>query len=905
VSLPRGPLRIVLIRSGGYDYADVELHAPVHLVAANNVGKTSLIAALQFLYIDDARQMHFSHDWNKTRRHYFPKSGSLVLFECMTPTGLQVFGVRGLGPVMGFEYERFAYRGAYQRTDYLDGRAPRSWEEVASRLIDRDLREIEPKTLRASLTGSGDAKGAPLGLVPLRRSGSYDSFRFLFRNLLGLSKISQEQLKSLFIDICRPRLRQTEIDLRKEYAELFGRVERESQGVQALQLVAPAIAKLIDGFERRRGLRCQLISLWGAIESELKSEHERVEATVRSLELEGRAIQEDRERLRAELDAVGHQGNEIAKEQGALSERSRELVGLSEKARAFVPELEAATRKQLQSKHEALAARIVPAKREARAHVEQQLKQTRAELATDRRLVEHYADAVVTWLRSRAGLSERALGDLFDVLNPTLLAEVLGEGRVSIVDEASAVALIGQIHQHIGVDGFDMEGIRVRRRPTDTPSALDRYQDVEVIHARIANANAREVVLVQLLEDIAELPARTNERDAIWREITAAAQRLHDWGSWNARRHEIDEVSARQEVLHGQATENAARQSALQPDLSRIALREDEITRRVSELRDARQHWTSDVQRLQAPPSAWASESTKSDSTRFPLDELVRSYRTDWDAQRQVSQNVENLFREVEEKTAGKYVRVSEIEMISSLQDQLAALDNRERALRELWTSLVDGMRSAFKSLIEGVDEIGREVSRLTSALGRRQISNLERVELELVRQRDLVRKLEAVIEVDASPLFAGPGGRTRAAQDVQSWLEQRPFIDLKHLFDLRFKVVDAKGQVKAFDSLTQIESEGTSTTIKVLVHLELLRSMLSNDAVAVPFFLDEVATLDEPNLQALIEHATGMGFVPVVASPDARDCVDTLYFLRPSPGGLVLDETSRVRLPRRQADAH
>src|SRR5207244_3679096 len=34
MNVSRGPTRIVLIRSGGYDYADLDLSGPVHLVAA-------------------------------------------------------------------------------------------------------------------------------------------------------------------------------------------------------------------------------------------------------------------------------------------------------------------------------------------------------------------------------------------------------------------------------------------------------------------------------------------------------------------------------------------------------------------------------------------------------------------------------------------------------------------------------------------------------------------------------------------------------------------------------------------------------------------------------------------------------------------------------------------------------
>ena len=34
-------------------------------------GKTTLISTLQYLYIDDQRQMHFSRDSEETRRYYF------------------------------------------------------------------------------------------------------------------------------------------------------------------------------------------------------------------------------------------------------------------------------------------------------------------------------------------------------------------------------------------------------------------------------------------------------------------------------------------------------------------------------------------------------------------------------------------------------------------------------------------------------------------------------------------------------------------------------------------------------------------------------------------------------------------------------------------------------------------
>lgn len=903
MSIARGLLRIVLLRSGGYDYAELDLQSPIHLVAGNNVGKTTLIAALQFLYIDDSRQMHFAHDWRKTKQHYFPDSGSFVLFECMTPTGLQVFGLRGQGPVQGFDYDRFAYSGAYLRSDFLDGRTPRPWSDVSQRLVSRDLRPMEPKHLKASLTGSGDSKGPPLGLVPLRRSGSYDSFRFLFRNLLRLSRIEQKQLKELFIDISRPRLRQVEVDIRRDYAEMFARVEKDAQDVEALQGVAPSIASLVTGFEARTQVRGRLVASWRRIEQLLENERQRVLQAVEGLETRRGAVAIELQRVEGAQKGARDEVQRLGEQRGRLSEQKRGLEELRDRVRGFTPDLEAASRRQLQGRIDELVARLAGVDRADRRQVESELRALRQRLSADQRLLDRYSDAVVTWLRSESGLDDKALGEVFTVVNPALLGEVLGGERVQVNDDLAAVALVRAISAAFDDAGFSANGVRVRPAAEGAPSPLDEYQNVEVVRERVHQQTKRIAELEQVLGDLAEVEQLERQRDEARRALEAAKTRLRDWESWNARQQDLDDVVSQLGVLAEQGEEIEARQVSLQAEHAQFILERSGIDKQIEEWRLGLRRHTEDVQRLQAPPVAWAEADLAEGAEEATLDEMVRAYRSDGGRQQQLDREVTQLFTDVEHKTAGRHLGATESETIDRLEDELSALEARQKAVQELWTSLVDGMRSAFKSLVEAVDEVKREVSRLTTALGRRQVSNLEHVELALVKQHDLIRRLEAVIDVEETPLFAGAGGRTRAAREVQTWLESRPRIELAELFDLRFRIVDVRGQTKTFDSLSQIESQGTSTTIKVLVHLELLRTMLSDESVSVPFFLDEVATLDPSNLSALVEHATSMGFVPIIASPEARDSVDTLYFLRPGAGGLVLDESSRVRLHREPAD--
>lgn len=103
-----GPQRLVLIRSGQYDYANIAFGKCAHLVGHNNVGKTSLISALQFLYIDNEQRMAFSSGMEETRRYYFKHDTSYILFECMSADGRYItVGMHGTGQINNYKIIRF------------------------------------------------------------------------------------------------------------------------------------------------------------------------------------------------------------------------------------------------------------------------------------------------------------------------------------------------------------------------------------------------------------------------------------------------------------------------------------------------------------------------------------------------------------------------------------------------------------------------------------------------------------------------------------------------------------------------------------------------------------------------------------------------------------------------------
>src|SRR5689334_26240 len=119
--MPNGPQKLILIRAGRYDYAEIELAGTLQIVGPNNTGKTTLINTLQFLYLDDRRHMDFgSYTPEQTRDYYFPNQYSYILFQVQGARGQGVLGWRGQSRAAGGEPERFFYEGPYDPADFLD-----------------------------------------------------------------------------------------------------------------------------------------------------------------------------------------------------------------------------------------------------------------------------------------------------------------------------------------------------------------------------------------------------------------------------------------------------------------------------------------------------------------------------------------------------------------------------------------------------------------------------------------------------------------------------------------------------------------------------------------------------------------------------------------------------------------
>jgi len=436
MTMLNGPTRMIVLDAGKYDFADIDLTKPLHLVGPNNIGKTSLISMLQFLYIDKQNQMEFSSDLRTSRRYYFPNSSSYILFEVHTPSGFMVVGIHGLGPVKQFEFERFCYRGVLNVEDYLsDGTTIRDADIIRMTLASKDYKKLEPNQLREILVGSGTS-GIDLGMLPIRQRKQYEQFRTLFKKLLNLAHLKQDELKDAFLQIYGSGLQQREVDLSGNYGEPYRQFIRKKRDVEDLKKSQPMIEVALESVDKREEARSRAAALWRIIQTQYAEEKERKLHDRAQLETQKVVHMAEQTHLSDERGLLHAQRKAQREPLSRFTFELEKLASLEKNLHDFELDIEQAKRQKLKSEIAELTNSLIGSKKSPEA-LNEGLELAQKKITKLTNLIEHSEDVVANKFKEQ--IDDQNLESIFKLLNPEIAHLKCGES-IQIDNMALAIS---------------------------------------------------------------------------------------------------------------------------------------------------------------------------------------------------------------------------------------------------------------------------------------------------------------------------------------------------------------------------------------------------------------------------------------------------------------------------------
>jgi hypothetical protein len=892
-----GPTRLVLIRSGKYEFGEIELLRPLHLIGPNNVGKTSLISTMQFLYIDRQDQMHFSRDIQQTKKYYFPDPNSYILFECMTPLGYRVVGVHGLGPVKGFDFERFTYSGELKLEDFIDEeRKVRTNNAIRIRLDDRDYKLMQPGQLRAALTGIGESKGVRLELLPMRDRGGYKRFRKVFSNLLRLAHISQDDLKRFLYEIYENDFQQSVIDLQSSYSSQYRIVKDSANEVKDLKAVQADISTALMLAEKRDAFRSELPQLYTEIQA-------RVERIGEHNLLAQKEIQKERSGLVVVIEEnKGVQKtlkNNLSTVYQSLGVVVRDLENLQRKTQEFssyVLAFEEAGIARAKYQVENYDYQLKSSSAEPVRRVQARIEKNTAELQKQELLLSTIANSVVSYLKAR--YSDEEIARVFQLFHHDLLGMTVAEGELEVLDAEKLAATFDVLLARITGEEYADDMLRVVFPQSSKPD-LQKYSDSRIITAAIEDLRA------ELAKDTATLQAALQreeiqkKKDAEELALQQLVKKHHEFLEFQKESKNGKDLEKNRAALEEQKEQLEKKQSELGKESRAHEAQVREIDSRLKKITAEDAELKREFRSLSIPDASWSVQELYTD---FPdeIEELFQLYDEQCREERRTKEGLIEKLDAIESKTYSRIKGATEEATLRLLAEEMDALAQKEEAVENLWSGLTANLQSAIKNMLKDLDTLKHKVENLNRQLGEVSVSNLSRLKLIVNENHQLVPRLRKVSARHDMPLFAGVDKNEEALEFVGEFLKNSGRIELLQLFELNFEVTNVEGVPQLYTKLESIESNGTTITIKVLMNLMLLRGLMDEKRkISIPFYLDEASSLDRENVQSIVDQSLKLGFTPILASPEAMDVADNLYFLKDRNGRLRLGEDALVRLNR------
>jgi hypothetical protein len=221
------------------------------------------------------------------------------------------------------------------------------------------------------------------------------------------------------------------------------------------------------------------------------------------------------------------------------------------------------------------------------------------------------------------------------------------------------------------------------------------------------------------------------------------------------------------------------------------------------------------------------------------------------------------------------------------LADEIGGL---EAQLQREYDGVFTVVRAKLSKITQAYAGVQAQVADLNKAVRNVRISNIDQIAIAL-EKTELLDAIDHSTpgQLDLFAVHSRPASLEAAHAIVEDYFNQiKKYgneINLKDMFRLKFSV-KFNYQPKAVEryEIHRFESHGTETGVKIVIYLGLIGLLQERRNVAgtrIPFFLDEVGSIDSDNLKQLIAYCSHNNFLPIFASPEIRKDISHNYLFR------------------------
>ena len=877
--------RMLLLKSGKFAYCNFDLREPVHLSGPNRTGKTSIINAIQFAFIYDMHDGDWDdHDLQATRKHYFGQN-SLLAFEFKTVSGPKTLLIRGSGPVDGYKPTREFWHGSLNEdrlvtfTEENDPTGIKAREEIDAYLIEMESVPIKTASEFDSFLIN------EVQILKKARKKDLTAFRRLFKDILGMSGIQDEDLKKLIIGLWTTP-QQREIDLRSD-SETFRKLASEQENLRKFESKIDEIKQVNSEYKTHlENLDDVSIQIADILNSMSIYREERL--------AKKKEFEEDIDKIITDLKAESEIESQMSiafgdhrESRGELNHQLKTIEGNIEEAKKVDPNLKFTIledRKELE--------RLVNLKNLESLATKGDALSTNDKIIRVERKISLYQNQ----LSGKKSLHQILIDDGIEEISISKAARVLNQELLEItpdiIDNSASFnqmkILISELNENeLRYSGLaiGLEHIKEKKIPSLIPieeaeeeikKLEDEKKSLEVDLETLENAEKLSKEINTLKESIKmdskllELQGSIEKLELSFSEFSNKIKKLDD--ELILIKNKVDASKNAQELLQNKKNKTAELLTDLATEMDSI---ENDV------------NWIRSQNGFQSMVSNTLIESNLISSTIDKTKKAIQRIRDK-------SDKIENKFQVI---YAGLNRSVFFIDSETSynwLNDEIMQFDEKKNVHHQEIKGFMSSVTDRLSRFVEGKDRIVREINKINRRLSNTPISGLEsiKIDVDIIDQHlfNTIKELlkEANLNNGQQMLFK----QDNLAPENLNKLFETGMISLSKFVGIGFEITDL-GEKKVYSNLKKIESTGTTLAIKVAIYGEIICQMIDDDAT-IPIFIDEVGKLDDENFRSIIDHLYNRNLTPVTAKPTPTSVIPNFYHLLQKGENKILDEKNR-----------
>ena len=906
--------RIVIINSELYAKAAIYLGDcnSIQLAAESNVGKSSFLNTLNFLYITDKEQMRFENNRKlpDSMKHYFENSfQSFIIFEIFN-NGYYCILVKAT-PENTIEY--YKIDGEHNENYFIQktetGFTPKKWDNILTEITTTNSINLPKKLTNDDLYNlvyNSDKNKNPIVQInsKVKRKGrSYsNSFTDIYKYLIKTSEISEKAFKNALL-----------VADNKQDVSLNIFTKESSDEIEKFETKKEHLNKLFAAkfdFETLKTLNDQFISkelILGKLKNTFFKKFNEIQKELSAQISEFSPLSQEIKTLETKINKT-------------LKEERDTIVGEKTTASNNLDTKKGNTKKGVKGEIEIIKDKLKEIENYEPIETDIMFQGLLSEYQTkdyERKILESQliqSDQSKFSAKQVEGQIKTIEGDITKLKNSIEKFDNLLYQNISDSPEITK-----QVYSYLNSNVANLDKSKISKKITKADLPMTIF-DGEIDVSEIAIENPKTVKNLQ--EELETKNIDLTEKKQLFEAITNRENLQKQVDDIKAdletKKIFINKVKQKPELLKQKSDIEAdikELEEKTLPEIEQKIINKDkeiektktEYNKKVgvkTEISEKLSAYNQQYNKLQERIDIYEIEEILDKPFEKLYEEFNRHYQS-FAGEEGIRANRKSL----KDKICGKLNSDTEDikQFIRETDEEYRNLNETQKAINALLDSLSAKIGNTTFSFLQQFNEFKTFVTRsYNKHLAEYPVSNIQSVKVLIDENSDLIKELEKISKLNFKDGFDFDNSIDESKKAFEKQLENNngKAISIDKLFNIVIEITKVSGETEKINLAEQVQSNGTDIILKLYLFLNILKDLIvQNDNNKVVIYIDELGSIGRKNLKNLLEFCEKYNFVPLFASIRNIEGVQKYYQIKEQKPKITFGELQSFPVEYRNAE--